>query len=131
MFKNKCFINGSLNVNGQANQIDLAATFADAVTLLEKDTVEGQKEFPSDITVVKDMHVEQSAEIEGLVNSVNISLLYQDVLQTDGRQVTNGVKKFAKSVHCLNKLQLVGLVNGIDIGTDVVSSQRNQEIFGK
>ncbi|XP_065065558.1 uncharacterized protein LOC135691595 [Rhopilema esculentum] len=128
VFKNQCFINGSLNVNGLVNQINLGAAFADAVTLLENDAVEGQKEF--DIAVVKNMHVEQNAEIEGLVNSVNISFLYQDVLQTDGNHVTNGVKNFKKSVQCLNELQLIGLVNGIDLGTDVVSSHRNQKIFG-
>ncbi len=98
-------IGGSVNLGGTINDIDLSK---EAVTLNGNDTVYN-KTFMEDVVLLGNLN------IDGLIDSVNITRLREEVVYLFGVQVINAKKTFSGNLYLEENLKVDGLVDGVNV----------------
>ncbi|XP_065071330.1 uncharacterized protein LOC135696002 isoform X2 [Rhopilema esculentum] len=101
-------VNGSIEITGKIDGVDVSE-FADSrVTLSTNQTIHGQLTFASNVTVKGDVILPEN----GTVNGLDVS---EEILTTNGPLIISGDKTFTKDVEVQGDLNVTGLVAGYDI----------------
>ena len=114
-------------VNGK----NITQVITNAVLVNKDQTVDGQITFKQGMVVDNDMYINGDIEMTGKIDGINITAFDGEILKVHGRQDLVGNKVSIEGILGIESFNTYGLINNININTDLVTKTTVQEIKGK